>query len=82
MIFLIIALLVNVFISDKKQKYAIALVPYYVVSIFLCCQLILQVSVYFYHNHTTFQFYVVMLALIVICTYSIYFIQKNRLINE
>lgn len=81
--FLIIALLINVSLSDHKQQYAIALVPYYFVSIILSCQLLFQTSVYFYHHHTTFQFYVVMLALIVICTYSIYHIQKRHVIfNE
>jgi len=79
-LFLVIALFVNIAITGYKQKYAIALVPYYVVSIFLSCQLLLQVSIYFYNHHTTVQFYVVMLALIAVCTYGIYFIQKRQVI--
>ncbi|MEK7585937.1 MAG: hypothetical protein AAB477_01740 [Patescibacteria group bacterium] len=79
-LFLVIALVTNVSISSSKERYAIALVPYYVVSIILACQLLFQISVYFYNHHTTFQFYVVMIALIAVCTYGIYHIQKRRII--
>lgn len=78
--FLVIALVANVSFPNKKVSYAIALVPYYVVSIILACQLLVQVSVYFYNHHTTFQFYVVMIALISVCTYGIYHIQKKRVL--
>ena len=79
-IFLLIALFTNLGVSNN-QKYAIALLPYYIVAIFLSCQLLLQVSVYFYNHHTTLQFYVVMLALIIVSTYGIYFIQKKHIIE-
>lgn len=81
-IFLIIALTINLSVAEHRQQYAIALLPYYVVSIFLSCQLLLQISVYFYNHHTTFQFYVVMLALIAVCTYGIYYIQNKRVITK
>jgi hypothetical protein len=77
--FLVIALVLNVSFPDRKVRYAIALVPYYVVSIVLACQLLVQISVYFYNHHTNFQFYVVMIALIAVCTYGIYHIQKKRI---
>ncbi len=80
--FLVLALTINVSLSENKKQYAIALVPYYVVSIILSCQLLLQISVYFYNHHTTLQFYVVMLALIAICTYGIYYIQKKYVVIE
>lgn len=76
--FLAIALVANVLIGPKKEKYALALVPYYVVSIILSLQLLLQISVYFVNHHTNFEFYVVMLALIGVCTYGIYVIQKRQ----
>ncbi len=80
-LFLIIALFVNLSVGQKKEKYAVALVPYFVVSIFLSLQLAFQVSIYFYNHHTDFQFYVVMTALVVICTYAIYYIQ-SKYINQ
>lgn len=81
--FLALALVSNMLIGPKKEKYAIALVPYYVVSIFLSLQLLLQISVYFVNHHTNFEFYVVMIALIALCTYGIYYIQnKQVIINE
>ena len=80
--FLALALITNMLIGPRKEKYAIALVPYYVVSILLCLQLLLQISVYFVNHHTTFEFYVVMLLLIALCTYGIYYIQKRFIINE
>ena len=76
-LFIIIALVLNIAIGERKEKYAVALVPYYVVSIILAVQLLMQVSVYFYNHHTTVEFYVVMLALALVCTYSIYFLQKR-----
>ena len=76
-LFLIIALFVNLSVGQKKEKYAVALVPYFVVSIFLALQLAFQVSIYFYNHHTDFQFYIVMTALVVICTYAIYYIQSK-----
>lgn len=80
--FLALALITNMLIGPRKEKYAIALVPYYVVSILLCLQLLVQISVYFVNHHTTFEFYVVMLLLIALCTYGIYYIQKRFIINE
>ena len=78
---LIIALIFNLSLANHKQEYAIALVPYYVVSIVLSLQLVLQVSVFFYNHHTTAQFYIVMLLLTSICTYGIYYIQKRFIIE-
>lgn len=81
-LFLALALISNILIGPRKEKYAIALVPYYVVSIILSLQLLLQISVYFINHHTTFQFYAVMIVLIILCTYSIYAIQKRHIIEE
>jgi FtsH-binding integral membrane protein len=81
-LFIIIALVVNLAVSNKKEKYAIALVPYFVVSIYLAIQVAFQVSVYFYNHHTTFEFYVVMLVLVVVSTYGIYHIQSNYKLDK
>jgi len=80
--FLALALISNMLIGPRKEKYAIALVPYYVVSIILALQLLLQISVFFVNHHTTFQFYVVMIVLTAVCTYGIYAIQKRHVIIE
>ncbi len=81
-LFLIIALMVNLAVSGKKEKYAIALVPYFVVSIILTIQLALQISVYFYNHHTTFEFYVVMILLVIASTYGIYNIQSKYNVDK
>lgn len=75
--FLVVALVLNLALSHKQERYAVALVPYFVVSIILAMQLLLQVSVYFINHHTTVQFYVVMLVLIIVCTYGIYLTQTR-----
>lgn len=81
--FLVIALVLNLALSHRQERYAVALVPYFVVSIILAMQLLLQVSVYFINHHTTIQFYVVMLALIIVCTYGIYLTQsRHKVIGE
>jgi len=77
-LFLILALFVNLSIGSKKEKYAIALIPYFAVSIFLALQIAFQVSIYFYNHHTDFQFYVVMVALVVVCTWAIFFVQGRH----
>jgi ABC-type xylose transport system permease subunit len=79
--FLVVALVLNISLSHRKDRYAVALVPYFVVSIILCMQLLLQVSVYFINHHTTVQFYIVMLALIAVCTYGIYFVQSRHVVE-
>ncbi len=79
--FLVVALILNISLSHRKDRYAVALVPYFVVSIILSMQLLLQVSVYFINHHTTVQFYVVMLALIAVCTYGMYLIQSRRIVE-
>jgi len=81
-LFIIIALVVNLVVSGKKEKYAIALVPYFVVSIYLVVQIVFQLSVYFYNHHTTFEFYVVMSLLVLASTYGIYNIQSRYNIEK
>ncbi len=80
--FLVIALIANLSLGERKQKYAVALIPYYVVSIVLAIQLCLQVSVYFYHNHTNTEFYVVMIAICAVATWGMYVVQKHRVVTE
>lgn len=75
--FLIFALIINFSLGQRKEKYAIALIPYFFVSIFLAMQLILQISIYFYNHHTDAQFYIVMTTLVVVTTYAIYYIQDR-----
>jgi len=76
-ILLAISIFVNIVVGEKKQKYALALIPYFVLSIVLCCQLILQISVYFANHHTKIQLYIALAALCVVCTVAIYFIQSR-----
>jgi len=75
--FLIISIFVNMIVGEKKEKYALALIPYFILSIVLSMQLTLQVAVYFGNHHTNIQFYLVMAALSLVCTVAIYFIQKR-----
>lgn len=75
---LIVSIAVNVLVGAKKQKYAIVLIPYFVLSIVMALQLIFQVAIYFTFHHTQFEFYVVMTLLVIICTAAIYFIQDRH----
>jgi len=74
---LIISIVLNLIVGEKKEKYAIVLIPYFVFSIVLALQLSLQIAVYFANHHTQIQFYVVMGLLISIVTFAIYFIQDR-----
>jgi hypothetical protein len=74
---LIVCILVNVLLREGKQKYAIVLIPYFVLSIVLALQLALQVAVYFTNHHTTLEFYIVMSLMALICTVAIYYIQDR-----
>lgn len=74
---LIISIVINMLVGSKKAKYAIALIPYFVLSIVLALQLAFQVSIYFAFHHTQIQFYIVMTLLVVITTAAIYYIQDR-----
>lgn len=76
-LFLIISLSINYFLAERKSKYAIILVPYFVVSCILAIQLAVQTGVYFYFNHTNFQFYLAMSILVFVLTYGMYYIQNS-----
>ena len=78
--FLVIALMANLSLSARKEKYAVALVPYYIVSIILALQLVLQISVYFYNHHTTVEFYVMMIAIVAVATWGMYIVQRRHVI--
>lgn len=74
---LIISIIINLLVGSKKAKYAIVLIPYFVLSIVMALQLALQIAVYFRYHHTQLQFYVVMVIMVVVCTYAIYWIQSK-----
>ncbi|HEX9503260.1 MAG TPA: hypothetical protein VF974_02965 [Patescibacteria group bacterium] len=74
---LIVSVIINVVAGERKQKYAVVLIPYFVLSIILALQLIFQVSIYFYYHHNDLQLYLVLLVLNAVCTYSIYEIQRR-----
>jgi uncharacterized membrane protein len=80
--FLVVSLVINYLIGAKKEKYAVVLVPYFIVAIVLAIQLSLQVIVYFTNHHTNLQFYIIMSLLVLISTYSMYYIQKRFNRNE
>jgi hypothetical protein len=74
---LIISIVVNVSVGEKKQKYAIVLIPYFVLTIALAFQLLFQVAIYFYNHHNDLQLYLVLIVLDAVCTYAIYEIQRR-----
>ena len=80
---LIASIIVNVYMGEKRQKYAVVLVPYFVATLGLSMQLAVQFGVYFYNHHTQAEFYAVMTALTIICSMAIYLIQEyfNNHIN-
>lgn len=74
---IIIAVVINIVVAEKKEKYAVVLIPYFVMAIALTLQVALEATVYFYGHHTMFQFYLVMSTLVIITSMLIYFIQKH-----
>lgn len=74
---LIVTTIVNYIFGRKKEKYAIALVPYFITSIILALQLAIQLGVYFMSNHNNLQFYLVMILLVIVSSYGIFYIQNN-----
>jgi|GEM_PF-6766141 hypothetical protein len=74
---LVVSIIVNVVVGEKKQKYAVVLIPYFVLTIVLALQLLFQVSIYFYNHHNDLQLYSVLLVLNAVCTYAIYEIQRR-----
>lgn len=82
---IVVAVFVNVLVAEKKEKYAIVLIPYFVMAIALTIQVALEAAVYFYSHHTPSQFYLVMSTLVIISSMLIYFVQKRYVpveINE
>lgn len=73
---LIAAIVVNVYMGEKRQKYAVVLVPYFVAALGLSMQLAVQFGIYFYNHHTQAEFYIVMTLLTAICSIAIYMIQE------
>ncbi|MDP4001489.1 MAG: hypothetical protein Q8P69_00365 [bacterium] len=74
---IIIAVIASVTVTEKREKYAVVLIPYFVMAIALTLQVALEATFYFYGHHTMFQFYLVMSTLVVISSMLIYFIQKR-----
>ncbi len=77
MLLIVVAVVVNVLVAERKEKYAIVLIPYFVLAISLTIQVALEAATYFYSHHTQFQFYLVMSTLVVISSMLIYFVQKR-----
>ena len=74
---IVVAVVVNITVAEKKEKYAIVLIPYFVMAIALTIQVALEAAVYFYLHHTQFQFYLVMSTLVIVSSMLIYFVQKR-----
>ena len=74
---IIVAVVVNIAVAERKEKYAMVLIPYFVMAIALALQVALEAAFYFYFHHTQFQFYLVMSTLVIISTLLIYFVQKR-----
>lgn len=79
---LVVAVIVNVLVAEKKEKYAMVLIPYFVLAIALTVQIALEAAVYFYSHHTQFQFYLIMSTLVIVTSMLIYFIQKRYVTVE
>ncbi len=73
----VVAVVVNIAVAEKKAKYAVVLIPYFVMAIALTIQVALEAAVYFYYHHTQFQFYLVISALVIVSSMLIYFVQKR-----
>jgi hypothetical protein len=71
------AIVINAAIGEKRQKYAIVLLPYLLVALALAMQLSGQITMYFYDHHTNIQLYAVMSLLILISSTAIYIIQSR-----
>lgn len=76
-ILIIVAVVTNVLVSEKKEKYAVVLIPYFVMAVALTIQVAFEAAFYFYEHHTQLQFYLVMSALVIVSTALIYFVQKR-----
>ena len=48
---LALSIFFNVMVGEKKEKYAVVLIPYFVLSIVMALQLVFQISIYFYYHH-------------------------------
>lgn len=74
---IVVAVVINILVTERKEKYAIVLIPYFVMAIALTIQVALEAAVYFYSHHTQFQFYLVMSTLVIVSSMLIYFVQKR-----
>ena len=77
MFLIVVAVAINVAVAERKEKYAVVLVPYFVMAIALTLQVALEAAIYFYSHHTQFQFYLIMSTLVIISSMLIYFVQKR-----
>ena len=81
-VIIVVAVVINVAVAEKKEKYAIILIPYFVTAIALGLQVAIEAAIYFAFHHTPLQFYLVMSTLVLIPSVLIYFIQKNYIPSE
>jgi hypothetical protein len=74
---LIISIVLNYVFGRRREKYAIALIPYFVTSMILAVQLAIELGVYFTNHHNNLQFYLVMTLLVLVSSYGIFHVQNN-----
>jgi len=74
---LVLCLVLNMMVTEKKKKYAVIMLPYFCVAIAVMLQVLLEIGVYFYWHHTQVQFYIVMICLVVLSSVAIYGIQRT-----
>lgn len=79
---IVVAVIINVGVAEKKEKYAVVLIPYFVMAIVLMLHVAFEAAVYFYFHHTQFQFYLVMSTLVIISSMLIYLIQQRYIPEE
>lgn len=77
LVILVISVVVNIVVGERKEKYALAIIPYFLTSIAISLQVALQIVVYFVNHHTQLQFYLVMIAFVAVASFLIYWIQKR-----
>ncbi|MDP3729834.1 MAG: hypothetical protein Q8R26_03785 [bacterium] len=73
----IISIAINFLLGEKKERYAVALIPYQITSTLLIMQLGLQIMTYFYNNHTSLQLYAVLSIIAFTASIAIFAIQSK-----
>ncbi len=81
-VIIVVAVVINISVAEKKEKYAVVLIPYFITAIALALQVAVEAAIYFTNHHTKTEFYLVMTSLAAISSMLIYYIQKRYIPPE